>query len=560
MGNPTNETFDAVIVGSGFGGSVMAYRLAKAGLDVCLLERGKAWPPGSFPRSPLALKQALWDPERGLHGFFDLWEFKEIGALISSGLGGGSLIYANVFLRKDKRWFVDDGPDGPRPWPIDYADLERHYKAVERMIKPAKYPVRYRDTTPKTVAFREAAKAAKLDVFYPKLAVTFSRGDDPEGIRIKEKEENIHRVPRYTCRLVGECDVGCNYGSKNSLDFNYLTAAWHLKAKIRCRHEVRSFAPPEQEGGLYRIEAMDYTDFEEGRKPELKVIYAKRLILSAGTLGTTYLLLANRSAFPKLSKTLGTRFSGNGDLITFASHCTRIAENGERVLHEIEPTKGPVITMTVRVPDTADGGDGPGFYLQDGGYPAFVAWIQEGLDLPRFLWAEKRALAKAAWRVVTRNPQRHLGDELAGIAGDRVLAAGTLPILGIGHEIPQGTMRLEDGLLDIDWSFDVAKPYMDRVRGAMRRIAVAMGGQFKDNILRNLNQAITVHPLGGCPMGADADKGVVDPRNGEVHGYPGLHVADGSVMPGSVGPNPSFTIAAVADLFADGILEDEGLR
>ncbi|MGZ4439848.1 MAG: GMC oxidoreductase [Gaiellaceae bacterium] len=560
MGNHRDEsTFDAVIVGSGFGGSVMAYRLAKAKLNVCLLERGKKWPPGSFPRSPYALKKrAIWDPSRGLHGYFNLWQFKEIAAVIPSGLGGGSLIYANVFLEKDERWFVDNGPGGCRAWPLAYSDLESHYKAVRRVVNPARYPVAYRDSTPKTVAFREAAEAAGLEPFYPRLAITFSRGDEPLG-RLIEEEENIHQVPRYTCRLVGECDAGCNYGSNNSLDFNYITAAWHLGAAIKDRHEVKSFAPPARKGGLFRVEVIDYTDFEEGREPERRVIFARRLILSAGSLGTTFLLLANRSAFPNISRQLGTRFSGNGDLLTFASHCTRIGESGEPELRVIEPSYGPVITMAARVADTSDGATGPGFYLEDGGYPAFLSWVQEMLDLPRFLWTEKWAIAKAMWRAVTRNPQRDLGDELAGIAGDRVLAAGTMTLLAMGHEIPQGTMRLDDrGRLDVDWSFKVAKPYNDRLRKTMKRVSVELGGEYKDDILWKLNQAITVHPLGGCPMGMSAEEGVVDHLTGQVFGYPGLHVADGSVMPGPVGANPSLTIAAVADRFADGILELEG--
>jgi cholesterol oxidase len=559
MGNRTDESFDAVIVGSGFGGSVMAYRLAKAGLDVCLLERGKKWPPGSFPRTPLALKRAMWDPSDGLHGFFDVWSFKHIGALASSGLGGGSLIYANVLLRKDEHWFVDAGPNGCSPWPITYADLEPHYDAVEAVIQPTEYPDQYRKTTPKTVAFAEAAGAQGLNPFYPPLAVTFARPGEAPGEPIEEPHPNLHGVPRYTCRLVGECDAGCNFGSKNSLDFNYLSAAWRLGAELRCRHEVKAFEPVP--GGGFRVEVVDHSTAEEGRKrtsmPERKVLFTRRLILSAGSLGSTYLLLANRSAFPKLSRRLGTRFSGNGDLVTFASRCTQIVD-GKRVLREIEPSLGPVITMAARIKDTADGGDGPGFYIEDGGYPAFLAWVQEMLDVPRIAWTARRAVAKLAWKRLTGNAERNVGAELATLVGDRELAAGTLPLLGIGRELPQGTMRLRGGLLDIDWSFDVAKPYFDRVRGTMRGLAVAMGGEYKDDVLWRLNQVITVHPLGGCPMGGTAEEGVVDPHTGEVHNYPGLHVADGSVMPGPVGANPSLTIAALADRFADGILRLEG--
>src|SRR4029453_9032427 len=100
--------FDAVIVGSGFGGSVMASRLAEAGLSVCVLERGKAYPPGSFPRSPWEMGRNFWDPSEGLHGMFDVWSFRGIGAVVASGLGGGSLLWSNVVLRKDRSTFVKE--------------------------------------------------------------------------------------------------------------------------------------------------------------------------------------------------------------------------------------------------------------------------------------------------------------------------------------------------------------------------------------------------------------------------------------------------------------------
>src|SRR5438309_1186638 len=131
----SDKHFDAVIIGSGFGGSVMAYRLAEAGLSVCLLERGKAYPPNSFARTPYDLAKNFWDPSKGLYGMLDTWSFKGSGALVSSGLGGGSLIYANVIIRKDPKWFKEDRPGGGYdPWPVTYNDLEPHYERVEQMM------------------------------------------------------------------------------------------------------------------------------------------------------------------------------------------------------------------------------------------------------------------------------------------------------------------------------------------------------------------------------------------------------------------------------------------
>src|SRR3954451_18747374 len=118
MAGRRDEHVDAVIVGSGFGGSVTAYRLAAEGLSVAVLERGRAYPPGSFPRSPAEMSTAFWDPAEQLYGLYDVGGFDGCGLVAAGGVGGGSLIYATVLLRKDEHWFVRDPPDGPRPWPV----------------------------------------------------------------------------------------------------------------------------------------------------------------------------------------------------------------------------------------------------------------------------------------------------------------------------------------------------------------------------------------------------------------------------------------------------------
>src|SRR5581483_7066531 len=489
-----------------------------------------------------------WSPDEGLHGLFDVWSFRGLGALVSSGLGGGSLIYANVLLEKDEEWFARPPGDG-NPWPIRYADLEPHYQAVRGLIPAGELPAHLHARVPKAGEFRRAAAARGLEPFGPPLAVEFAADGDELGRPFGDPEANVHGAQRYTCRLVGECDVGCNFGSKHSMDFTYLSLARQAGAEIRCRHEVKAFERCAD--GTYRIEVADHSDAVEGEPARApaprRTIRARRLILSAGALGTPYLLLRNRIAFPRLSRRLGTSFTGNGDLLTFAVRCDRT----------LEPARGPVITSAVRVPDVL-GRRPAGHYVEDGGYPAFCAAIAEMIAMPRIVWAERRTELTLLWKWLTGRRERNLSYELSTILGDRSRSAGTLPLLGLGLEPPQGRLRLVDGKLDVDWSCRRAAAYFAGVRATMRAIAEELGGKLESNFLWRLNAVITVHPVGGCPIGWTADEGVVHPETGEVHGYERLHVADGSVMPGPVGANPSLTIAALADRFATGILRADG--
>ncbi|MEA2191965.1 MAG: cholesterol oxidase [Solirubrobacteraceae bacterium] len=564
----TAEHFDAVVVGSGFGGSVSAYRLAEAGQSVCLLERGKAFPPNSFPRSPLGMKKQFWDPSAGLHGMFNMWSFDNIDAICASGLGGGSLIYANVLLRKDEDWFVKEEPghgswkDGYEYWPVTRADLDPHYDRVERMMNVQKYPLDQPpyDKTLKTLAFRDAAHRLGLDWNLVNLAVTFANPGDPPvvGEPIREERPNIHGRTRLTCKLTGECDLGCNHGSKNSLDYTYITAAWHAGADVRTRCEVRSLAP--REGGGYELRYVVHDPESEGvptdtGRLDKHTVTCDKLILSAGTMGSTYLLLKNRSAFPHLSPALGTRFGGNGDLLTFARHCMKEGPDGKRVPNVMDAAHAPVITSAIRVADALDGGEGRGFYLEDAGQPEFVSWMLQLLDAPRSAWELIPKLPKLAGNFISHK-DTDIGDTVSDLIGDAAESATFLPLLGMGRDVPEGIMSLQDGGLNIDWKKNGAsKDYFERVRDVSEKMAKELGGTFLDNPIWLLSRVVTVHALGGCPMGRDEHEGVVD-SHGRVFNYPGLYVADGSVMPGPVGPNPSLTIAALADRFASTMVDE----
>lgn len=554
---------DAVVIGSGFGGSVAAYRLADAGRSVVVLERGKAYPPGSFPRRPREMATNVWDPSRGYHGLFDVWTFRGIEALVASGLGGGSLIYANVLLRKDERWFVHEHPvgGGVEHWPIGRADLEPHYDRVEQMLGAQPFPLGAPGypLPAKTQALRDAAAGLGLEWDRPPLAVTFAAPGRPAAVGepIPEGDyPNFHGLPRRTCRLCGECDVGCNDGSKNTLDHTYLSAARHRGADIRTRCEVHSIE--RSDGGGFVVGYVPYGSADEGRKTNtaklpLTRISCDRLVVAAGTLGTTGLLLRNRSALPGLGAALGTRFCGNGDLLGIVLDAHH--KGGRRPpLRTIDSSHGPVITSYVRVPDSVDGGGGPGHYVEDAGYPVAIDWMAEAITAPSRYRRLLRVVVARLVSQIRRSPRSSLSVELASLIGDASLSSSSLPLLGMGRDVPDGVMRLKRGQLDIDWTTATSRAYFDRLRGTMAALAGELGGDLVDNPLSFLKKVVTVHPLGGAPMGRHVGEGVVD-QWGESFAYPGLYVLDGSAMPGPVGANPSLTIAAFADRAVEHLLE-----
>ena len=561
MSADATEYVDTVVVGSGFGGSVAAYRLTEAGQSVVVLERGRAYPPGSFGRTPDQAADVFWDPPAGRHGVFEMWSFRGLDALVASGLGGGSLLFANVLLRKDEHWFVDHQPvpgGGYEHWPVSRADLEPHYDAVERMIGATPYPLdhpRYADT-PKTHALRDAAQALGLEFQLPPLAVSFAPkpGAEPApGVTLAEAEYgNLHGVERRTCRLCGECNFGCNDGAKNSLDHTYLSAAATLGADLRTHHEVRTVRP--HPGGGYRVDYVVHRPEDPTAPLRRGSIVGARLVLAAGTLGTTQLLLASRRHLPGLGPGLGRRFSGNGDHFGF---CVRPRRESRE--HPLRPERGPVITGAVRLPDALDGeGHGAasrGGYIEDGGYPQFVQWMVESARGAHFIGrAGQFTLRQLLGRAGGAAPGR-ISADVAGLFGEGLPHSATMMLLGMGRDQPTGTLRLRDGRLDANWSTAASSAYFERTRTAMRQLAEQMGGRYVDDALwQATNRAVTVHPCGGAAMGTDPQRSVCD-RYGEVHGHPGLYIADGAALPGPVGTNPSFTIAALADRMCDHLID-----
>src|SRR5215217_1793815 len=304
------EHHDIVVIGSGFGGSFAAHALAEQGERVVGVERGRWWHPGEFPRRPDELFANVWDPARGRYGLYDLHRFKGLHAVTAAGVGGGSLIYANVQLRKPEHWFTT-AIDSRRSadWPVSYDDLAPHYDEVAKLLDPVPF-VAPENMVPRAAAFEWAARRQGYEVCSPPLAVRF----DPPA-------DGHARPGRQPCTMCGECILGCNFGAKNTLD---LTVLEHDLIDVRPHMLVRSIT---RRGGRYVVR---YLDLRSGDGPAISEQRATIhelsclvLVVAAGSLGSTELLLRSAPGLPALSRALGTRFSPNGDLLTFGSRIGR---------------------------------------------------------------------------------------------------------------------------------------------------------------------------------------------------------------------------------------------
>jgi cholesterol oxidase len=544
------ETFDVVVVGSGFGGAVTAYRLAKSGRSVLVLERGQPYPPGSFARTPPQMRQAFWAPERDRYGLFEVWRFSDLDMVVSSGLGGGSLIYANVMIPKHEETFVREDLDagGREHWPIGWGDLEKHYDNVRTMQAPQLFPsdVEPYASTSKTLAIEDAADTLGLTAERPELAVLFAPpgGDPVPGAPVPG--DNLHHRPRTTCVLCGECDLGCNFGAKNTLDYTYLTEAQNQGAKLRTCCEARTVEPLDPGEG-YRIGYRQHVEARAGHHDDLldpspereRSVRGRRVILAAGAVGTPRLLLMNRAALPGLSPAIGRRVSANGDALAMIRDADR----------PLDPSRAPVITTSIRV-GAGDSPSGRDFEIQDGGAPVIADWMWESLELPKLPWRMRRTILREIRGALVRRRDTNLSAELSEVFGER--SAKLMPLLGHGRDIPDGRYVLDGDRLDLNWSSEPSEDYYRGLEACFGQIAKALGGRIPRSPWKRINRSVTIHPLGGAVMANDPRHGVVDPW-GEVFGFPGLYVADGAAMPGPVGVNPSFTIAAFADRVAEGI-------
>ncbi len=515
--------FDAILIGTGFGGAPVAGRLAAAGYRVLALERGRRWAVDDFPRDPL--DPWIWDDKHPelRHGWFDFRLFPNMAVVQGAGVGGGSLVYANVSIDAKPETFAQG-------WPaeITYAGLQPHFQAVGKMLNVQKVP---KPQWPaRTKLMEEAAArmgwAGRFELL--DLAVNF----DPQWhYGLPQPHHHRHSKPMLTaqgaqqgtCVHLGECDIGCPVKARNTLDLNYVALAERHGAQVRPLHIVRAIAP---ESGGYRVSYDEIT----GGGLRSGSSTARIVVVSAGSLGSTELLLRCRDelrTLPNVSPRLGHGWSSNGDFLTPSLQAFRA----------VEPSRGPTITAAINLLDGIV--NGQQIFIEDGGFPNLATAAMERLAArPGATEQETVLIESVRWLVRLR-----LFDHI-------------MPWFAQGRDASDGVLKLRNGRLFLDWDVARSERMFDAIVETHQRLAVATGGvAIVPPAWAWSKDLITPHPLGGARMAATSQDGVVDFR-GEVFGHPNLFVSDGAIVPKAIGLNPSKTIGALAEHIAAHIIAE----
>ncbi len=559
--------YTVLVVGSGYGAGVAASRLARAGQDVCVLERGKEILPGDYPNKLADAQGAMqFNVKGGRIGspdaLFEVHVNDDQYALVGCGLGGTSLINANVSLELDKRLL--DQAHWPAAFREDPQAIDAYYERAREMLSPNAYP----DTHPtlgKLEALEQSATTMGQRFYKTPINVTF------------EDKTNKFGVPQPACTNCGDCVSGCNVGAKNTTLMNYLPDAANHGAEIFTQAKVLWV---ERDGDIWRVHVE-----HNGEDGGSVTITADHVVLGAGAIGSTEILLRSRDKGLSLSERLGENFSGNGDALGFAyDSYFKATKDGDDV------TAGPIYAMGVGTSDVApevypgpcitgvidmrDSDDvSKGLVIEEGVAPGILA---AGLG-PAFFFGE--ALADGFTRFGFDQVKPRLLDAKA--MGEAVQTdpgsiaewaykgpmARTQTYLVMSVDDSGGSLALEDDRITIRWTNAGEQRTFRRDDDKMREAAEAIQAQYFSDPLWSEpmgRKLITVHPIGGCGMGDDAASGVVDDScrvfagsNGtDVHA--GLYVCDGAALPGAVGVNPLLTITAVAERAVEKLAKRQG--
>ncbi|CAH1272446.1 LIPK [Branchiostoma lanceolatum] len=557
--------YNVVVIGSGYGGSIAASRAARAGRSVCVLERGKELQPGEYPDT---LSEASKETQieintgnsalDGKHGdptdLVNVIINKELSVVQGCGLGGGSLINANVGLDCDPRVFED------KVWPEAFRNDLEAVNGVDRehawqMLKPTPYPHNY-PPLPKMGQMEKAAKAIAKEVHdIEDLDKVFYR--PPLYVNFEETDSNHVGVPQAACNGCGNCCSGCNYGAKNTLIMNYLPDAKNHGAEIFTHVEVKAVEKCAEGWRVVYVSHIQ-TEFHE----EERFIRADIVILGAGALGSTKILHNSKKRGLDLSDQLGERFSTNGDTISFSyngreeARAVGLPPDFDR----LKPT-GPSITgiIDLRLP----GRDlSQGYVIEDGAPPHVTRLAYSILmSVESSLSGIDNFPEKNLWEGIAKDLQPHK-------------MSRTLCMLTMSQDKAKGRLVLDKkGSIVMEYPDVGEEKNFDLVNEGHQVAAKSLESTFVPNPVwggimarsRDVKSLITVHPLGGCPMGESGKTGVVNHKGQVFKGnmytdvvHDGLYVTDGAIIPRSLGVNPTLTICTVAERCMRLMAKDHG--
>lgn len=514
--------FDYLVVGSGFGGSVAAMRLAQKGYSVAVVEAGKRWHADEFPRRNWNLRKFLWLPGLGLYGTWRLRLLNGAFILAGSGVGGGSLNYANTLYVPPDVFF--DRPSVRRLGGKE--ELRPYYDLAGRMLGVVRNPVE----TAQDLLMKETAAEIGREATYrlTDVAVYFGKEGEPAADPYFAGEG----PDRIGCELCGECMTGCRKDAKNSLDKNYLYFAEKFGARVFAENKVVDIEPLSPDGSEgYRVRTRKTTGLLRGRRG--LVFRTRGLVVAAGALGTNTLLLdmKRKGRLPNLSAHLGRYARTNSETMLGVRSLAKDADF----------SRGVAITSSVH-PDADTHLEPVRFGRGHDVMSALVAALTDGgKRTPRVLrWFGNEL----------RHPLRHLRlRRPPGWARETIILLAMQTVDNYFHLKRRRPWYFPFGaVLASEPGTDRRNPtWLPAGNDFGRRMAKRMNA-IPANVITEVTVGapITAHILGGCSVGPTPEEGVIDERN-RVKGYAGMIVCDGSQMPENLGVNPALSITAFAE-------------
>ena len=509
-----SKSFDVVIIGSGFGGSVSALRLREKGYSVAVLEAGRRFRDKDFPKTSWRLRKFLYAPAIGCYGIQRIHVLPDVLVLAGAGVGGGSLVYANTLYQPSDEYFQDAQWASITDWK---KELEPCFDQARRMLGVAENPY----FSPSDQAMKDVATEMGVGHTFAMapLGIYFGEG---KGIAAKDPYFGGVGPDRNGCQQCGACMTGCQFNAKNTLPKNYLGLAESAGAQVFPMTTVKSFS--QNVDGTWEIQAVKSND------PFATVIKfkANQVIVAAGTYNTQKLLhTMKRKMLPQLSNHLGQLSRTNSEALTGAMMPNI----------DIDFSAGSAITSSF-FPDEHTHiepvryGKGSNFMglmqtIMTDGYKSTGRrrhWIKQFIANPSLLgkilnvrrWSQRTVIALTMQNV----------DSSVTVSGKRGLFGWHLTSTN-----------------------DPLKPnatYIPAANEVVRRIADKYGGIAGGHIGDLIDAPFTAHFVGGCVIGEDAEHGVIDPYH-RVYNYPTLHIVDGSTITANLGVNPSLTITAQAE-------------